>query len=148
MQNSSKTFKAGEIIFAEGDYSQYLFLLKKGEIRYLKFEGNQLAIKSHHLENIILNEVSVLLGEPLDFSAQAVTDCEIALVESKEIHSVLKICPDWVGQLTKSLCQRLLVTEQVLANNNISTNENGHHYIPASEELVTKQLIAAARGKK
>lgn len=148
MQNSSKTFKAGEIIFAEGDYSQYLFLLKKGEIRYLKFEGNQLAIKPHQVENIILNEVSVLLGEPLDFSAQAVTDCEISLVESKEIHSVLKICPDWVGQLTKSLCQRLLVTEQVLANNNISTNKSGHHYIPASEELVTKQLIAAARGKK
>ena len=116
-------FKAGTVIFAEGEISKYLFIVKKGQLRLLKSQGEHLLVQKVCEEKEILNEVSVLTNKPLEFSAIAKTDVELILIEQKDILAVMKNSPYWVPEIFQTLCRRLHSTLEIIEEHNLLVGE-------------------------
>lgn len=128
------TFKAGTVIFAQGEPSKYLYILKKGEIKLLKKSGAHLSVVKLCKEKEILNEVSVLTNKPVEFAAIAKTDVELVLVDQKDILSVVKNGPGWVSEIFETLCERLKSTQDIIEEHRLMAEKNPDMVLSREEE--------------
>lgn len=127
--------KAGTVLFAQGDPSKYLYLVKSGKVLLLKSNGAHLQIMKVCGEKEILNEVSVIMNTPNEFSAIAKTEAEVVLVEQKDILNVIKNSPSWVPDIFKTLCERLKTTEEmILEHNLLGAGEKSPELIMSKED--------------
>lgn len=127
-------FKAGTVLFAEGEMSKYLFILKTGEVRILKNNGKHLNIVKVCKEKEILNEVDILTQQPSAFSAIAKTDIELVLVDQKDILSVIKGSPSWVPEILDTLCSRLASTLDIINDHNLMAGEKNSEIVLNKDE--------------
>ncbi len=137
--------REGEVLFAQGEHSRFLYVVKKGKVVLLKNNGNHLNIIKVAGEKEILNEVSVLTKQPTEFAAIAKTEAEVVMIEQKDILSVIKNSPDWVPEIFQTLCERLKSTEAMILEHNLQgageksadlilTKEDEKKYISALAE--------------
>jgi CRP-like cAMP-binding protein len=144
--DSPISFKAGTVLFAEGEIPKYLFIIKKGNVRLLKTSGQHLLVLKNCSEKEILNEVSVLTNKPLGFTAIAKSDVELILVEQKDILSVLKKGSSWIPEILQTLCSRLDSTLEIIEEHNLMVGEkNSDMFLNKEEE--TKLLNALSEYK-
>ncbi|MFA6237420.1 MAG: cyclic nucleotide-binding domain-containing protein [Bacteriovorax sp.] len=128
------TFKAGTVIFAPGETSKYLYIIKKGDIRLVKINGQKLSLIKLCKEREILNEVSVLTMKPVDFGAIAKTDVELILVEQKDILSVIKGGPTWIPEIFDTLCERLSSTQDMIDEHNLLAGEKNPDLVLSKDD--------------
>ena len=148
MSNSSATkstdlplkFKAGSIIFGQGKISKFLYLVKKGEVRLVKFNGNSLTAIELCVAKDILNEVAILTNKPNELTAIAKTDVELVVVDHKDIQEVIKKSPEWVSEIFQTLCERLVHTQEMIDEHNLATEKDPRLHISKEEE---KRYISA-----
>lgn len=141
--DSPISFNAGTVIFAQGENSKYLYLVKKGQLHLLKTTGQHLSVVKLCKEKDILNEVSVLTNKPTEFSAIAKTDIELVLIDQKDILAVLKSGPSWISEMFETLCERLKSTQDIIEEHNLMAGEKTSETILTKEEE-TKYLSALA----
>lgn len=127
-------FKAGTVLFAAGEMSKYLFILKKGEVHILKTNGKHLNVVKVCKEKEILNEVDILTQKPSVFSAIAKTDIELVLVDQKDILSVIKGSPSWVPEILATLCGRLSSTLEIINEHNLMAGEKNSEIVIDKDE--------------
>ncbi len=127
-------FKAGTVLFAEGEMSKYLFMIKTGEVRILKTNGKHLNVVKVCKEKEILNEVDILTQQPSAFSAIAKTDIELVLVDQKDILSVIKASPSWVPEILNTLCSRLASTLDIINEHNLMAGEKNSEIVLNKDE--------------
>jgi CRP-like cAMP-binding protein len=139
--DSPISFKAGTVLFSQGEASKYLFILKKGEVRLLKTVGQHLSVLKICKEREILNEVSVLTNGPVEFSAIAKTDIELVLFNQKEILAVINQGPSWIPEIFETLCDRLKATMEIIEEHNLSAGEKSPDSLLNKED--EKKYLAA-----
>lgn len=127
-------FKAGSVIFAEGEMPKYLFIVKKGQMRLLKKNGQHLNVFKIGTEREILNEVSILTNTPSTFSAIAKTDVELILVEQKDILAEIANGPAWIPDIFKTLCDRLISTLEIIEEHNLMAGEKNPELVLSKDE--------------
>lgn len=127
-------FRAGAVIFTQGKSSKHLYLVKSGQVRLMKFNGQRLYAFELCEAGSILNEVSVLMNEPNQFVAIAKTDTELILVEQKDISNIIKGGPSWIPDIFKTLCERLKATQEMIEEHNLSVGEKDPSLIISKED--------------
>ena len=127
-------FKAGTVIFGQGQNSKYLYLLKKGQVRLVKLNGQKLSVVKLCKESEILNEVSVLTSKPTEYAAITKTDVEVVLVEQKDIQAVIKASPSWVPEIFETLCERLKSTQDFIDEHQLLSGEKNPDVILSKED--------------
>lgn len=127
-------FKAGTVLFSEGESTRFLFIVKKGQVRLIKKNGQHLAVLKLCAEKEILNEVSILTNKPTEFSAIAKTDVDLVLIDQKDILSVIKGGPSWIPEIFETLCERLKSTLDIIAEHNLMAGEKNPDMILTKEE--------------
>ncbi len=135
-------FKAGTVIFAQGKPSKYLYLVKKGEVRLIKFKGQNLSVIQLCGERDILNEVAILTNKPNELTAVAKTDVELVLVDQKDVISVIKSSPSWVPEIFETLCERLKHTQEMIEEHNLATEKDPRLLISKEDEKKYIQALA------
>lgn len=106
------SFKAGQIIFIEGDDTQDLFILASGEIEIIK--GNN-KISEITKKGEFFGEMSFLMGAKRTASAKAISDVTAIRILKSEINNFLNEFPMVAKEITIVLAQRLDETSQMLA---------------------------------
>jgi CRP/FNR family transcriptional regulator len=132
--DSPIAFKAGSVIFAEGETSKYLFILKKGQVRLLKTRGQHLSIVKNCQEKELLNEVSVLTSKLTEFGAIAITDIELVLIEQKDILSIINSGPGWIPDIFKTLCERLISTLEIIEEHHLGDDRKSDMVLHKEDE--------------
>lgn len=142
-------YREGEVLFAQGDNSRYLYIVKSGKVALIKANNNHLHIIKICGEKEILNEVSVLTKKPLDYSAVARSQVEVVLVEQKDILTVIKNSPDWVPEIFQTLCERLKSTEEMILEHNLqdSGDKTKDMILSKDESKVLFDIISKFKGK-
>ena len=135
-------YKAGTIIFAQGRPSKYLYLVKRGEVRLVKFKGNSLTCIELCSEKEILNEVAILTNKPNELTAIAKTDVELVLVDQKDILSVIKNSPTWIPEIFETLCERLKHTQEMIEEHNLAAEKDPRLLLNKDEEKKYLQALA------
>ena len=135
-------FKAGSVIFAQGKISKYLYLVKKGEVRLVKFKGQSLVGVQLCGPKELLNEVSILTNKANELTAIAKTDIELVLIEQKDVLTVIKNSPSWIPEIFETLCKRLQQTHEMISEHNLGGEKDPRLLINKEDEK--KYLTALA----
>lgn len=99
--------KKGELLFKEGDPSRSMYFLKSGMIRIFKNKGkSSIEIETIH-SGQILGELAFLDGNPRSASGEALSNCDLMEITSDQFTQALKIMPDWLKLLLKTVVMRL-----------------------------------------
>jgi CRP/FNR family transcriptional regulator, cyclic AMP receptor protein len=112
-------YKKGQVIFAEGENSSYLYLINYGEITVVKDDGQRLIPISQVKDKEFLGEQSIFVDEVRSTTAIATKDSEVYIIKKSEVKHVMKNCPEWVGNIMATLCERLNHSNEVLREHRI-----------------------------
>lgn len=117
-------FESGDVIFAEGDKGDCLYIVEKGEVILLKEDGSRLAPVSMIKSGEFLGELSAL-GSSAQRSATAVAvkPCSVYKIKNQDIQSVLAKCPAWVKDIMLKLSDRLHASMEVMKEHRIMDEE-------------------------
>lgn len=141
-----KLVNAGEIIYLDNKLTSKLYLIKKGEVRLIKIINNHLHVIQVCTVGDIINDVSVLLNKPTDHVAVAYNWVEIVEVDAKDIRSVISKCPKWVPEIFRTLCDRLMDSQEIIHEHNMRSGAFDSKYILSkSEEKDLLEKIASLR---
>ena len=101
-------FKAGSIIFREGDEARDLFVIKSGQIRIQI--GNRTIAELG--SDSIFGEMALIDSEPRSATAVAATDVELVPVSEKQFLFLVGQTPYFALKVMRVLAQRLRATNK------------------------------------
>lgn len=104
---SIKRLKKGELLFAEGENSRAMYLIRKGIIRLFKKKGESQIELDTIRSGSVLGELAFLDGNPRSASAEAITEVEVVEVSGPTFQAVLDKMPEWLKLLLKTIVGRL-----------------------------------------
>ncbi len=157
-----RKLKKGELLFAEGENSRAMYLIKQGMIRVFKKKGDSDIEIDTIRSGQILGELAFLDGNPRSASGEALTDCDLMEISGPTFEAVLAHMPDWLKILLKTVVGRLRTAstrirqlEQASTAYDYSekAGKRSAHYIYLSPVDVLKiaaglLLVAARNGNK
>ena len=100
---ATRSAKAGEIIFKEGDEAEHLFVIKSGQVRIQL--GNRTL--SELSANSIFGEMALIDDAPRSATAIAKTDCKLVLVDRRRFLYMVQETPLFALSVMKVLADRL-----------------------------------------
>ena len=104
----ARTFKAGSIIFREGDQASELFVIKSGQVRVQI--GNR-TIRVLGAESIF-GEMALIDSEPRSATVTAITDVELVPVSEKQFLFLVSQTPYFALKVMRVLAERLRATNK------------------------------------
>ena len=104
-------FKAGDVIFREGDEATELFVIKSGQVRIQI--GNRTVAEFG--QDSIFGEMALIDSEPRSATAIAMTDVELVPVSEKQFLFLVSQTPYFALKVMRVLAQRLRVTNKTIA---------------------------------
>jgi CRP-like cAMP-binding protein len=96
-------FKAGSVIFREGDEARELFVIRSGEVRIQI--GNRTITELG--TDSIFGEMALIDNEPRSATAIAVTDTELVPVSEKQFLFLVSQTPHFALNVMRVLAERL-----------------------------------------
>ena len=108
-------YRAGRVIFPKGSPGQSLMAVLRGSVKIgsLSDSGKEIVFTIFNAGDIF-GEIAVLDGAERSADATAMTDCELLVLNRRELLPVLENRADLLMVLLKILCRKLrLTTEQV-----------------------------------
>ena len=103
-----KTYKAGEVIFKEGDPGQHMFVVKAGRV--------ELRVGNTPLEDIkqegILGEMALVDGENRSATAVAATECQLVPIDREKFLFLVQETPDFALEVLRIMAWRLRRMDQ------------------------------------
>jgi len=104
-------YKAGEIIFREGDKGNYMFLLLDGEVTfYNNYEKNYQTELATVSKGAIFGEMAVIEEEYRSATAVAKTDIKVTSVVNVKLRSFLESHPDEAVKIMRNISSKLRAT--------------------------------------
>jgi CRP/FNR family transcriptional regulator, cyclic AMP receptor protein len=104
------SFKAGDVIFREGDNALDLFVIKSGQVRIQI--GNRTVAEL--APETIFGEMALIDDEPRSATAIAATDVELVAVSEKQFLFLVSQTPYFALKVMRTLAQRLRKTNKTL----------------------------------
>lgn len=104
----TRFFKAGAVIFHQGDQANEMFVIKSGEVRIQL--GNRTL--SELSTDAIFGEMALIDNEPRSATAIAATDAELVAVSEKQFLFMVGQTPYFALKVMRVLAQRLRATSR------------------------------------
>ena len=105
-----RSFKAGEIIFRQGDPAEELYIVKSGKVEIRL--GNRLLDTLPELS--IFGEMALIDHNPRSATAVAATDATVVPVSEKQFLFLVSRTPHFALNVMRVLAQRLRTTNSVI----------------------------------
>lgn len=118
-----KVYKKGEILCAEGEKSDTLFIINEGQVKISKFtkDGKE-QIVHIFTSGDFFGELSIFnLDEIYDYNAYAISELKICTLNKKDMDRILMNNPEIALKLLQVVTKRLKETENLAQN--LATND-------------------------
>lgn len=113
----SKRYDAGSAIFSKGDPGSALFFVCEGTVKLsAQSQDGKDAVFNLAKEGDFFGEIALLDGLPRTANASAFTNCELLVVERRDLVPILEDHPALMWQLIQLLCARLRKTSEQVEN--------------------------------
>jgi CRP/FNR family transcriptional regulator, cyclic AMP receptor protein len=107
---SARDFKAGDVIFREGDPARELFIIQSGEIEIRL--GNR--VLETLLQYSIFGEMALIDSAPRSATAVAVTDVKLVPVSEKQFLFLISNTPYFALNVMRVMARRLRTANSAL----------------------------------
>ena len=112
MSGPNINLKKEQLLFKEGEPSDGMYLIRKGEIVvYLEKNGNEVKLATLSA-GAMLGEMAFFDKKPRSASAKALSDSEVTKISNEDFTKLLKQVPKWFVSLMTSLSTRLRETNE------------------------------------
>jgi len=122
LKHSLQKFESGAVLFKDGDFRQFLYIVQKGQIGIFKLSAKdeRLPLGIIH-SGEYLGETGLLDGKTTHATwAVALTDVELIAIPSASILEQLKTAPTWLVALTRGMSQKLRRMNEVVKRNHLT----------------------------
>lgn len=102
--------EAGGILFVEGDPGDRMYIIRSGRVRILKRTGQHMRVLAELGPGNFFGEMSLLDNSPRSATVQALTECELAVVDQENLSHTLDKQPSWLTALIRVLASRVRET--------------------------------------
>ncbi len=141
MENS-KSFNAKAVIFKEGQVSDKLYIIKKGEVVCLKASKDRLIPVYIAREQDIIGESALLENFPYTYSTIALSTVELISIPASDFKDIMEQSPSWLTDLTTTMVNRFQNTSNIVAENRIlHSSILSEESFPSSLEIEYKKLL-------
>jgi CRP-like cAMP-binding protein len=101
------SYKAGEVIFKEGDSEDTMFFIKEGKVEISKKMGDAEQVLAFLGPNDFFGEMALLSKSPRSASAKAVKETSVIVFNRKQFMTLLKTRGEIVLKIIEVLIKRL-----------------------------------------
>ena len=105
---ATRSARAGEVIFKEGDAADQLFVIKSGEVGIQSGNRTLAELSANH----IFGEMALIDDAPRSATAVAVTDVELVPVSEKQFLFLVSQTPFFALKVMRVLARRLRATSK------------------------------------
>ncbi|MBW2348753.1 MAG: cyclic nucleotide-binding domain-containing protein [Deltaproteobacteria bacterium] len=106
------TFRPGQVLCREGDYSQDLCVLISGKLEV--FRGDR-KVEEISEPGAVLGQISFVLGTHRTVTVRALEETKVLLIPRKDVHDFLKAYPEIAWEIPRSLAREVDLASHVLA---------------------------------
>lgn len=146
-----QTLKKGDYFLKAGHYSDRFGFLQEGVIREFLFVEDKEVTKWISTKGyFILDLFSFIFGQPARWNFQALTDCELYVIERKDYQNLIKVIPRWT-ELEKLFIARCfaVLEDRVVSHLSMTAEERYNQLFLFNKELfnlVPLQYLASMLG--
>lgn len=114
-----QSFKAGTILFVEGQEPEHISIIVSGEVRLFKLSAGRQVTQLMKGSGDFLGDVPVLLKEVHQYTALVEKDAEIIQINATDIAKVMQMCPEWISNIMLTLGERLTALRDLMRDHRI-----------------------------
>ena len=103
-------YKAGSIIFFEGDYASEMFIVKSGKVELIRELGDGEIVLLTIGESEFFGEMALFGQEKRTATARAAEDTELVTINKPTLEAQFEKVPEWLVVMMKTIAQRILTT--------------------------------------
>lgn len=135
-----RSFKAGEILFFEGDDPDRLIILTRGVLKLYKTTSGHKEVVLHRFNPVsMIAEAAVLHRVPYPASALFETDGEALLIDYRKFETLFLNDPQLARMLILSLSEKIRALESLIERTLVmDASERVYNLIAKSPELLKK----------
>lgn len=104
---SKKTFAKGQVIFREGQSTPVAYMVKKGAVVLYRTVHNRRVVIGHFKPGQIFGEMSLILDEPANATAEAEVHSELIVFDRIFLQSLLLKSPNPIQRILRHLIEQL-----------------------------------------
>lgn len=105
---ATKRYKAGDVVFREGEEGSYSFIILSGKVDISKKVGERHVSIAELGKNEIVGELAIFSNEPRSATVTAIEPTTIRIMTRKEIDYELEKLAPWVGNMVSGLSDRFI----------------------------------------
>jgi len=102
-ETESVSFDAGQVIFAEGEIGDAMYVVREGEV--------ELRVKGHLVETLgpggLFGEMTMIERTPRAATASAKSDCKLVAIGEKRFMFLIQQTPHFALQVMRVMAERL-----------------------------------------
>ncbi len=136
-------FKQGDVLFRQGDESDRVLWISRGEIEVLRTVGSDHVVIGHVGEGDWLGEMGVIENRPHGATARAASDCEIQALTAREFLDRVSKDPRLARGLLLRLCAKLRKVDDEVTRDLIAAVHERHPDEPEGTPAVAVLKQAA-----
>jgi NTE family protein len=106
---------AGDVVIAQGEPGDGLYLLLSGRLRVSVAAGGTENVLYDLARGAIVGEIALLSDRPRSATVRAVRDSELLVLRVSSFDALVELAPAVLGQVARLLVDRLLAVNQLLA---------------------------------
>ena len=111
-----RKFKAGEVLFSEGDRSDGLYLIRKGSVMVSRTIGGREVVLSYVSAGNYVGEMALMLDAPRSATVRAAVPCEAIVLLANRVTDLLAQNTGIRGQLDDQYLSRIQANQAMAAN--------------------------------
>lgn len=108
--HESEDFKAGDVIFKEGDFGIHMYVVREGTVE-INVHGEMVETVGH---GGVFGEMALIDGSPRSATATAKTDCKLLAVDQRKFTFFVHETPFFALNVMHTLARRLRETNAKL----------------------------------
>lgn len=114
--SSSRNYKKGNFIFADGEKGDELFVILSGQVKICKIFGTHEMIYAVLKKGDMFGEMAILENKPRSANAIAYEDTSVMVIRKGDFERLSETNPSIIDRLVKILSERIWFSYKQLAN--------------------------------
>jgi CRP/FNR family cyclic AMP-dependent transcriptional regulator len=151
LKNDSLKIDANQVLFMEGDVGNDMYIIKSGQVKILKLQGNNMVTLASLGPGAIIGEMSLMDNEMRMATAKTETLTELIVINQSLLQATYKKLPSWLVSMIQILVKRLRSTQALKTIRDLSESIPTIMYVflqqsrSSSEQSLSIPLNALAR---
>src|SRR6266567_7373913 len=109
-----REYKAGDVLFREGDGGEEMFVIQSGAVQITKFVGGDERPLATLGRGEFLGEMAILNGKPRTATAVVLEDARVLVIDGKTLETMIAKNTEIAMRLIKKLARRLDSADEMI----------------------------------